>query len=378
MKRTLIADIFLIICLSSFLTACKNEDKEKKNMMGEMPPMNVDVSKAIVEPVMLYKEYPGTLYALNKVDVVGRVNGYLKTINYKDGQVVNEGQVLFTIEDTQYRNAVEEAQASLEKAKSDFEYAAKQYEAMQEAIKRDAVSRMELSQAKSNYEEAQASIKNAEAQLETAKTNLSYCTVRAPFRGQMTAANMSPGTYIGGAASPVTLATIYDIKEFYADFAIEEASLLEMQRNKGKNATLQNATFPITFSEALNHTYNGKLSYLAPDVDTSTGMITVRARLSNPYGELRDGLYAKIQLPVQYETNAVLVKDIAIATDQLGKYVYVVNNANKVVYTPIQTGDLVNDSMRVVTSGLKAGDLYVTKALLKVRNGKTVKPVITP
>ena len=366
------------VLLAILPAGCKKDDKEKSTMPGGGPPMTVDVARAEVEPVMLYKEYPGTLYALNKVDIVGRVNGYLKTINYKDGEIVNAGQVLFTIEDTQYRNLVEEAEASLETAKSTAEYASKQYQAMQEAIKKDAVSRMELSQAKSNYEEALASIKNAEAELETAKTNLSYCTVRAPFRGRVTAPNMSPGTYIGGGASPVTLATIYDINNFYADFAIEDSSLIELQNNRGKNATLKNATLPINFSEPLAHSYNGKISYYAPDVDKSTGMVTVRASLTNPYQELRDGMYAKIQLPIQYETQAVLVKDIAIATDQLGKYVYVVNDSNKVVYTPIEIGDLINDSMRVVTSGLKGGDLYVTKALLKVRNGKKVKPVITP
>lgn len=366
-----------LLILPLLLFACKKGEKDAGADMADMQ-MPVDVAKAEVQPVMLYKEYPGTLKAVNQVDIVARVNGYLKTINYNYGDIVEKGQILFTIEDTQYRNAVEEAQATLANAKSSLEYYAKQYEAMQEAIKKDAVSRMELSQAKSNYEEGLASIRNAEAELETAKTNLSYCVVRAPFRGRISAPTLSAGAYVGGAGSPVTLATIYDVSEFYADFAIEDGSLLQLQTNRSNSIKLDNSSLKISFNEELKHPYEGKISYLAPEIDTSTGMIKIRARILNPYNELRDGMYAKIQLPIQYETQAVLVKDIAIGTDQLGKYVYLVNDSNKVVYTPIKIGEIVNDSMRVVTSGLKGGDLYVTKALLKVRNGKTVKPVLIP
>lgn len=369
--------ILLALAIPYIFVSCKKgADKDKEGMENVVMP--VDVAKAEVESVMLYKEYPGILKANNKIDVVGRVSGFLKTINYNAGDIVQKGQVLFTIEDTQYRNAVQEAESALEKAKSNLEYAGKQYEAMQEAIKKDAVSRMELSQAKSNYDTAVSSVKDAQAQLETARTNLSYCVVRAPMRGQITASTCSAGTFIDGSVSPVTIATIYDVGQFYVDFFIDESSLLIMQTNNGNVMKVDKTSVPLSFTENLNHTYQGKLSYLAPDVDSSTGMINIRASISNPYGELRDGMYTKIQLPVKYETDAVLVKDASIGTDQLGKYVYLVNDSNKVVYNPIKTGDLVNDSMRVVTEGLKGGDLYVTKALLKVRNGKKVKPVLTP
>ena len=377
MKRHCFKYLFLLLVFPVMLTGCKKENKEKEGMADE-PPMTVDVARTVVEPVMLYKEFPGTLQSANQVDIVARVKGYLKSINYSYGDIVQKGQVLFTIEDTQYRNAVQEAESALAQAKSSYEYAAKQYEAMQEAIKKDAVSRMELSQAKSNYESAISSIKNAEAELETARTNLGYCTVRAPFRGRVSAPTCSAGAYLGGAASPVTLATIYDESSFYADFAIDDASFLQLQTNRGRDIKLDNSMLPISFSEQLKHEYSAKISYMAPEVDTSTGMVKIHGDVANPYQELRDGMYAKIKLPFQFETEAVLVKDASIATDQLGKYVYVVNDSNKVVYTPIKIGDLVNDTMRVVTSGLKGGELYVTKALLKVRNGKTVKPVITP
>ncbi len=102
----------------------------------------------------------------------------------------------------------------------------------------------------------------------------------------------------------------------------------------------------------------------------------LRCRIQNPYGELKAGMYVKIKLPYGTDTNAILVKDSSIGSDQLGKYLYVVNDSNRVVYTPIKTGDLYQDSMRVVISGLSPKSRYVTKALLKVKNGMTVNPKV--
>ncbi len=101
----------------------------------------------------------------------------------------------------------------------------------------------------------------------------------------------------------------------------------------------------------------------------------LKAELDNSYGELKDGMYANITLPYAIVPDAILVKDASISTDQAGKYVYVVNDSNKVVYTPIKTGELVRDSMRIVTSGLTPQSRYVTQALLKVRDGMEVKPI---
>ena len=381
MNKSIILKISLYAACGLLLAACgtKEETQREKEMkmLASEEEMPVDVAKVEMQPVLLYKEYPGTLESVNKVNVVGRVNGYLKTTEFSSGDMVEKGQVLFTIEDTQYRNAVEEAEAALEKAKSNNEYYSKQYEAMQKALERDAVSQMEVMQAKSNFEQSIQSIKTYEAQLETAKANLSYCTVRSPFRGRISAPTLSNGAYVGGGAAPVTLATIYDTSEFYADFFIEDASLLHIQNSKASGLPSNIGALPVSFSEPLNHSYTARITYFDPQINTSTGMIKIQAKLPNPYGELRDGMYVNIKLPYQHESSAILVKDASIATDQLGKYVYLVNDSNKVVYTPIEVGDVVNDSMRVVNSGLKQGDIYVTKALLKVRNGKRVKPVLT-
>lgn len=125
----------------------------------------------------------------------------------------------------------------------------------------------------------------------------------------------------------------------------------------------------------MQHNYTGNLFYVAPDVDSSTGTLVLKASVDNPYGELKAGMYTTITLPYKKVDDAILVKDASIGTDQAGKYLYVVNDSSRVVYTPIKVGDLVNDSMRLVTSGLTPHSRYVTQALLKVRDGMKVKTV---
>ena len=121
--------------------------------------------------------------------------------------------------------------------------------------------------------------------------------------------------------------------------------------------------------------YTGRLDYLSPNIDLSTGTLNVRANLDNPKHVLKSGLYVTITLPYAEQPNAVLVRDASIGTDQLGKYLYIVNDSNVVRYRPIEVGQLVDDTLRQVTAGISPKDSYVTSALLKVRDGMTIKPI---
>lgn len=340
--------------------------------------MEVNVAEVQVDSVMIYKEYPGRLYATSVVEVVCRVNGTLLSKTYDDGAVVQKGQLLFTIDDTQYRNAVQQMEGQLENAQSANRYNEKQYEAMQKAIKSDAVSEMELLQSKSTYEEGLASIKTAQANLQTARTNLGYCRITAPITGRITKSNYQPGQVIDGSASPVTLATMYQNETFYAEFAVDDATFYQIAGKTASEVKPGFETIPLKFSENLKHDYIGKMHYVAPDVNVSTGTMILQAEIHNDYDELRDGMYVTISLPFQNDPKAMLIDDASIGTDQQGKYVYVVNEKDEVVYTPIKIGELASGNRRIVTSGLKPGDRYVTKALLKVKNGVKVKPVSTP
>ncbi len=353
-------------------SACSS-DKANTDKTADVPV--IDVAVPVVDSVTIYKTYPGYLSANADVELVARVNGYLLQHPYNGGDFVRKGQVLFVIESKQYQDAVNQAKAQLTTAQSQYDYASKNYAAMQKALESDAVSKMEVLQAKNSMESAAAAINNARAALETAQTTLSYCTVRAPFDGHVTQTPFSDGAYLAGAGSPVSLAHLYDDAIITANFNIDDEDLINMVNNGGYtkgNLDLQH--IPIVFGDSLPHTYTADLSYMSPVLDVSTGQMVVQAHINNTYGELRPGMVASVKFPSKFVPDAILIQDAAISKDQLGSYVYVVNDSNKVVYTPITTGDLVTPSMRLVTKGLTAGDRYVTKAMLKVRDGMTVKP----
>lgn len=362
----------IILGAAVAMTACHRTDSA-----DTQGPMAVAVDTVVTDSVTLFKQYPGQLLADDLAKVVGRVNGLLLASHFTGGDHVNKGQILFSIDPTTYKIAVDEAEASLQEAISANEYAEQHYEAVARAFELNAVSRMELAQALSNRDQSRASVQNARAQLAQARETLGYCTVAAPLSGRISLSNYSPGAFIAGGTSPVALATIYADDVIKAKFSIEDASFLRMFANENNRHLIDYDHIPVAFTDSLPHIYTARLTNIDPNVDSSTGTISLLAHIKNPYGELRDGMYVSISLPYKVEPKAMVIRDASISTDQLGKFVYTVNDSNRVVYTPIKTGDLVHDTLRVVQSGLKPGQRYVSKAMLKVRDGMEIKPIST-
>ncbi|MDE6424445.1 MAG: efflux RND transporter periplasmic adaptor subunit, partial [Muribaculaceae bacterium] len=328
----------------------------------------------VIDSVVLHKTYPGYLSAGNSVEVTAKVDGTLLKKYYDAGTEVKKGQMLFQIDPTLYKDALSRAEASLASAISARDYAKSRYAAVQKAFDAEAVSKMEVLQAESTLHQAEADIKDCQAALHTAQTNLGYCTMKAVMDGFISDSSIGEGNYVNGADDPIVLATIYDTSTVSAAFEIEDAQYERMVgRTQGVNDPIYQS-IPLKFREKLLHDYTAKLSYESPTINTNTGTILLKGDIDNPYGELKEGMYVTIDLPYGVDPKAVLVKDASIGTDQLGKYVYVVNDSNKVVYTPIKVGELYRDSLRIVESGLSKGDRYVAKALLTVRNGETVTP----
>ena len=162
-----------------------------------------------------------------------------------------------------------------------------------------------------------------------------------------------------------------------ANFYLSDTQFEELL---GRNGGISSAIYrnvPLNFKEQIGRDYATDLYYVAPTVSESTGTLLLKGKLDNRNNELKDGMYVTVSLPYGTEPKAVLVKDASIGSDQLGKYMYVVNDSNKVVYTPVEVGAIYQDSLRVITSGVKPGQKYVTKALLTVQRGERINPVIT-
>ena len=363
-----------IIALSVllFITGCGK--KESSSPMETLP---VEVAKPWVENVTLTRDYPGYLKGETSVDIVGRVNGTLLSKLYPSGTRVKKGQTLFVVDPTLYQNAVKQAKANLKMAKANLNYAKNNYERMKEAIKSDAVSRIQLVQADTNVQSCEAEVSNAEAELKTAQVNLNYCYIKSPIDGIADLAEYADGAYISGEGNPVKLTTVYKYDKMYAYFDISDNQYLTFELLRNPDTKIPEADHEVTLRVGADgaKTWQGKLNYLSPNFSLSTGTMRLRAELDNPDGVLKPGLYVSVTLPYAIAEKAILVDNASIGTDQLGKYLYVVNDNNEVNVRHIEVGQLVDDNRRIVTSGLSPDERYVTKALMKVRQGMKIEPV---
>lgn len=366
--------VAILLIALSFLLFSSCTKKEKRT---EMPVPEINVANPVVKDVTLTREYPGYLTSEQTVNLVGRVDGTLQSVLFKPGSFVRQGDLLFVIEPTIYKDNVTKAEAALKTARAQLEYAESSYERMKEAAKSDAVSTIQVIQSQANVEQASADVNNAVAGLNTAKTNLSYCYIRAPFSGTIDRNQFDVGNYISGGVQPVTLATLYKNDKMYVYFNIEDNQYMKMLLAASQDAVKQKNKLPVTIrlGNTAGMPYPGTLDYLSPNVDLSTGTLNVRAEIPNQDNTLKSGLYVVITLPYAEKKDAVLVSDASIGTDQLGKYLYVVTDSGVVQYRHITSGELIGDSLRQVVSGISPSERYVTAALLKVRDGMRIKPV---
>ena len=365
--------LMYIFLLLSVLTGCK--EKKDAGAMKGMPTLAISVAKPIVKDITLTKDYPGYLTTEKTVNRVARVNGTLQSVSYAPGGRVKKGQLLFVIEPTLYNDKVAQAEAELKTAQAQLEYARNNYSRMKEAVKSDAVSQIQVLQSESSVTEGVAAVSNAEAALSTARTNLGYCYVRAPFDGTISKSTVDIGSYVGGSLQPVTLATIYKDDQMYAYFNVADNQWLEMSMNNQQPTKDLPKKIMVQLGKEGTESYPATLDYLSPNVDLNTGTLMVRANFDNPQGVLKSGLYVSITLPYGEADHAILVKEASIGTDQLGKFLYAVNDSDIVHYRHIEIGQLINDTLRQVLGGLSPQERYVTEALMKVRDGMKIKPI---
>ncbi len=359
----------IIISAASILMATSCGRKEKNTSSRPVP--EIEVATPVTAGVTDFITIPGTVVSDSKVDVVCRVDGRLLTKHFNPGDRVSKGQLLFTMESTTYRDAVQRQTAALATARSQYDYAVRHAEALKKAYEADAVAKMQVLEAENAVTQAAASVKSAEAALNDARTQLGYCSITAPISGVISDTQFSSGSFISGEGNPTVMASIVNNDDLKVVFSIENS---EYRSLPSSDDSLYNS-LPLTFREPLESRYTARLSYKSPSVDSSTGLLTLQGRILNPSGELRDGMYCTISLPLGYNPEAILVKDASIGSDQLGKYLYVVSGSDKIVKRHIATGELWQDSMRVVKSGITPSERYVVKALLSVREGEKIHPV---
>ena len=352
------------------LSACE------QNSFVPPPPPKVEVGLPLQRPITRYLEATGNLAPIKNVDLVARVQGVLQAINYKDGTFVKEGTSLFTIEPETYKLKLEQAQAAEAGAQASLKQAEADYKRQADLVQRQAVSQATLDSSTSTRDNAQANLQQAQANTKIAAVNYGYTNVVAPFDGIVTAHLVSVGELVG-AASPTQLATIVALDPIYVNFNVNEQDVLrirdEAKRRGLTSNDLRQLPVEVELQTETGYPHKGKLDYISPIINQSTGTLAVRGVLPNPDRALLPGFYVRVRVPFDEQANALLVPDVALGSDQAGRYVLVVNGDNVVEQRKVRTGPLEGD-LRVIESGLKPDDRVVTAGLLRAIPGQKVDP----
>lgn len=348
----------------------------EQNSFVPPPPAKVEVALPLQRPITRYLEATGNTAAIKNVDLVARVQGFLQSINYKDGAFVKHGTTLFTIEPETYKLKLEQAQAAEVGAQATVKQAEADFKRQSDLVQRQAVSQATLDTSTSARDNAQASLQQAQANTSIAAVNYGYTNVTAPFDGIVSAHLVSVGELVG-ASSPTQLATIVQLDPIYVNFTVNEQDVLRIReeaRRRGLTTSdLGQFAVEVALQTETGYPHKGKLDYFSPTINQSTGTLAVRGVLSNPDRVLLPGFYVRVRIPIDKQQDALMVPDVALGSDQAGRYVLVVNGDNVVEQRKVQTGPTEGD-LRVIESGLKADDRVVTVGLLRAIPGQKVDP----
>jgi RND family efflux transporter MFP subunit len=348
----------------------------EQNNFVPPPPPKVDVGLPVQQNVTRYLDATGNTAPIQTVDLVARVQGVLQSINYKDGSLVKAGTTLFTIEPEPYKLKLEQAQAAEAGAQATMKQAEIDYKRQVDLVAKQAVSQATLDSATTTRDNAQASLQQAQASTKIAAINYGYTDVAAPFDGIVSAHLVSAGELVG-AASPTQLATIVQLDPIYVNFNVNEQDVLrvraEAKRRGLTTSDLTRLPIEVGLQTETGYPHKGNLDYAAPTINQSTGTLAVRGILANPDRVLLPGYYVRVRVPFDQQQDALLVPDVALGSDQAGRYVLVVNSENVVEQRKVRTGQAEGD-LRVIESGLKPDDRVVIAGLLRAIPGQKVDP----
>jgi RND family efflux transporter MFP subunit len=371
--RTVATTRIAFIMFASFgLSACE------QNSFVAPPPPKVEVAAPLQRPITRYLEATGNTAPIKNVDLVARVQGFLQSIEYKDGTFVKEGTTLFTIEPETYKLKLEQAQAAEAGTQASVKQADADFKRQTDLVQRQAVSQATLDTSTAARDNAQASLQQAQVNTKIAAVNYGYTKVVAPFDGIVSAHLVSVGELVG-AASPTQLATIVALDPIYVNFNVSEQDVLRIRAEaarRGMSASdLRQLPFEVGLQTETGYPHNGKLDYASPTLNLSTGTLAVRGVLPNPDRVLLPGYFVRVRVPFDEQKDALLVPDVALGSDQAGRYLLVVNAENVVEQRKVQVAQS-EGSLRVIEAGLKPDDRVVTAGLLRAIPGQKVDPQV--
>lgn len=339
---------------------------------GPMPVV-VEILKA--EPVRIWSEFSGRLTPVDYAVIQPQVSGAITEVQFRDGQMVKKGDVLFVIDPRPYKAAAGQAQAALSAAQNRYTLALKDLKRAEGLIGNEAISHRVFDERQNDARTALAAVEGAKAELERARINLEYAHVRAPVSGRVSRAELTVGNVVqAGPAAPV-LTSIISGEGIYADFEVDEQTYLNhiFGTAKGREEE-EKIPVQIVLRGAKDHVIEGRMHTFDNRIDPASGTIRARAVFENPDGALLPGMFVKVRMGNPSEKSRILVPEKAIGTDQDRKFVYVVDEKNIVKYRQVTPGDS-SDGRRVIEDGLKPGEKVIVEGVIRIRPDMPVKPM---
>lgn len=348
------------------------------------PPPAVTVAAPVVEEVTTFREFTGRLEAERTVQVRARVPGFLRSIDFQEGQVVEgpaseaaEGRVLFTIEPEPFEAALSAAQASLAEAEASRELASARLERTQQALDQGAASDLELIEREAELAVAEASVLAARAQVEAAEIDLGYTTIHAPIGGRISRSLVDVGNLVGGA-EPTLLTTIVSDDPMYAYIEVSERDLLAFVEQEGRRPNQPQADgtdgrpIGLVLADGSEYGLTGRFDFAETSVDPDTGTLEARIAFANPQGMLYPGMFVRVMVP-ELTGERTLVPETSVQRDLAGYFVLTVDESNTVARTPIEVA-MTFGTDRIVLSGLAPEDRVIVNGIQRAFPGATVTP----
>ena len=372
-KFTYIITVLIIAAAALLIWHFISKETKSRAQAPMQQPPTVPVALPKIRDVEDFYEFTGNVKALKQVDIRARVEGFLLTIDFKDGQHIKQGDLLFTIEPNEYTDARDQAKAQLLSSQAAFESAQQDYERIEKAIQTNAVSKQQLTTAKAARDQAQAQVMTSKSQLNNANLKLSYTRITSPLTGKISRRYVDPGNLVG-AGSQTLLTNVVQTQPIYVYFNVSEVVLQQyfLARNV-VNPEAQKQGVQVGFPDQNDYPFRGFLDFIDNKVDPNTGTILMRAQLPNEEEKLFPGMFVRVRLPLGLQKNAVLVREKAINSDIGGKYLFTVD-PNNIVHTSYVTPGRKFGDFIVILSGINSKQKYVLSGFHLLRPGSAITP----
>ena len=369
-----LAPLIVASGMAVLLASCGEEQKA-----AAPPPPVVTVAHPTRRTVIDMDEYVGRFVAVNSVEIRARVSGYLDQVHFTDGQMVKQGDLLFSIDKRPFQTSLDQARANLAQARANSAFAEADLARGAQLVRDKTITEQTFDQRTQAKRVAEASVAAQEAATRQAALDLQFTELRAPVDGRIGDRRVSPGNLVtGGTGGNTTLlAMIVSLDPIRFEFTFDEASYLRYERlsKAGQDMTSRDgsALVSLRLIDEPDYGYQGRMDFVDNVIDRSSGTIRGRAVFTNPNGVFTPGMFGRLRVPGSPSYQALLVPDAAIGTEQARKYLLVVDGENVVRQKYVTLGQ-VSDNLRVIKDGLAPEDRVIVNGLMRARPGQKVTP----